>query len=608
MDFSSVPEKVSDERSPDAENICIDRNGCLVKRPGYRIYGKYPDRINGIHGFSKNGRSMLVVHSGDSLWLHGSIPKLIYSGIGNKSSFSVVCEDRLWILTGSRYLMFDGNNAVRVKDIAYVPTVKVGCEPASGAGTVYEAVNLLSDLRKIRYTGDGVTATYLVDSDGYDEIESVTVNGEKVFFSEDIGKRTVSFSYPPSEPFVAGQDNVEIVYRKHIEGNAESIESCSVMGLYGLGGADSDRVFFTGNPDRRNMDWHCSVSSPKFNVDPTYVPDTSFARVGSDSCAIVGYRRLGAYQIIVKEQNDQDASVFLRRSGIDSGGMPYFALTQGTSGIGAVSAATLANLGDEPLFLSKYRGICGIALSQVKENASLQNRSWFVDSRLTGEKDLHRAVAVEWLGRYCLFVNGRVYVLDSRQSKTYREHSGSSYVYECFYWTGVPAICACELDGDLFFGTEDGLLCRFNTDLSDDSGIFRDSISREEERPINAFWTTAFSDDGQMGRWKKTVSRQCALLTRGIKGGARISLDMSTDGEPWENIVCFEPEGSFSFGNIDFSSWSFETAQMPQALGVGKKPGRYIAVAMRISNSVMGQNLLCDGFTRSFYVDKKLKG
>ena len=608
VDFSSVPEQVSDERSPDAENVCVDRYGCLVKRPGYRIVGKYPEKINGIHRLAKNGRSMIVVHSGDSLWLHGAVPRLISTQVGNKSSFSIVCEDRLWILTGSKYLVFDGNKVARVKDIAYVPTIKIGCEPSNGAGTVYEAVNLLSDMRKVRYIGDGITTTYLVDSDGYDSVDSATVNGEKVHFAEDMGKRTISFSFPPGTPSVSGQDNVEIVYKKHIDGNSEVIEKCSVMGLYGLGGADSDRVFFTGNPDKRHMDWYCSVSSPKFNVDPTYVPDNSFAKVGSDSCAIVGYRRIGAYQLIIKEQNDQDASVYLRRSGVDADGNPYFALIQGASGLGAISSATLANLGDEPLFLSKYRGICGVVLSQVTDVTSVQNRSWFVDSRLTNEPDLKNAVSVEWLGRYCLFVNNHVYVLDSRQSKTYREHSGSSYVYECFYWSGVPAICVCESDGDLFFGTENGAVCKFNTDLSDDSGIYRDRPTEKTEIPVSAYWTTAVSDDGYIGRWKKTVSRQCALTTRSVGGVAEISCDMNTDGEPWENLIHFEPLGAALFESADFSSWSFETEKMPVSLGVGKKPGRYITVSLRISNQNIGENLLCEGLTRGFFVDKKMKG
>ena len=244
----------------------------------------------------------------------------------------------------------------------------------------------------------------------------------------------------------------------------------------------------------------------------------------------------------------------------------------------------------------------------MTENASVQNRSWFVDSRLTRENGLHRAVAVEWMGRYCLFVNGHAYVLDSRQSKTYREHSGSTYGYECFYWTDIPAVCVCESDGALFFGTKDGLLCRFNTDLGDDSGIYRDKPSEDSEEPIRAYWTTAVSDDGYIGRWKKIVSRQCALSLRSGGGGSSLSLDMSIDGEAWKNLVSFEPWGRFSFDVVDFSLFSFETVHIPRALGVEKKPGRYTAVAMRISNSDMGQNLICDGVTRSFCIDKKLKG
>ena len=608
VDFSSPPHEVSPERSPDAVNCHVDRAGRLAKRPGYRTVGSYGKRINGIHRFEYGGMARLIVHAGSSLWLHGPEPKLLASDVGSGPSSSAVCRDRLWILTGNKYLMFDGKAVRPVSDIAYVPTVKLACDPKSGAGTLFEAVNLLSDKRRILYAGDGVTKTYTVDTEGFDGIEWALVNGRPVAFCEDMGKRTVTFQRAPAKPEVPGQDNVEIVYRRHIPGNRESIENCRVLGVYGIGGADSDRLFFTGNPRLKNTDWHCGISAPEYNVDPTYIPDDSFARIGSDSCAVVGYRRLGSYQVIVKEQNDQDASLFLRSGGLDGNGCAVFALTQGASGIGGISDKTMANLGDEPLFLSRHNGICGIAVSQVTQHAAVQNRSWFVDGRLREEADLSSAVAAEWCGRYVLCVNGRAYILDSRQSKTYREHSGSSYVYECFFWDGIPACCLCESAGELYFGTAHGELCKFSTDLGDDRGMFCDYPGNRPVSPVKAYWTTPVSDDGLMNRWKKTVSRQCALLTRYDGASGRLKLEFSFDSAPWETAADFTPSGGFSFNNADFSAWSFVTPKMPVMIGVGKKPGRYRTVAMRISNAALGQDLLCQGISRSYYTDKKLKG
>ncbi|MBR4942368.1 MAG: hypothetical protein IKZ19_10260, partial [Clostridia bacterium] len=608
VDFSVLPDQVAAERSPDAKNIMVDKFGRLVKRPGFRCVGKYNGKISAIHRFEVDGSVKLIVHAGTSLWLHGASPESLYEDVGEGPSVSLVCGDRLWILTGKNYLVFDGEKVCRVSDIAYIPTVKIGCDPETGAGTIYEPVNMLSDFRRVCFVGNGESKVYLVDNSGYDCVETVKVNGQSAVFSEDMGKRTVTFTYPPPEPEVPGQDNVEIVYQKKIAGNLEMIENCRIMGLFGLGGADSDRVFFAGNPGKKNVDWHCSISDPDFDVDPTYVPDTSFAYVGADSSGILGYRRLGNCQVIIKEQSNEDAALFMRTGSVDSAGEECFALAQGASGIGCCSAATVCNLGDEPVFLSENNGICGISVNQLMGTAAVQNRSWLVDSRLTTERNLSEAAAAEWQGKYVLCINGRAYVLDSRQSKTHKEHSGSSYAYECFYWEGIPAVSLCESDGELYFGTESGELCKFNTDLGDDSAVYRDSLSEGSEREIAAFWTTARSDDGHMGKWKKTVSRQCAMLLRDTGASARVTLEMSFDGGDFETAAEFVPFGKFSFESADFSDFGFATAEMPCALGVEKKPGRYITSSMRVCNSEPGQNLLCDGITRSFYTDKKLKG
>ena len=211
---------------------------------------------------------------------------------------------------------------------------------------------------------------------------------------------TVTFDTAPAKPQVVGQDNVEITVTRS-DYSDSSIQGCRVMGLFGLGGADTDRIFFTGNPDKPNVDWHCDISAPDYNVDPTYIPDTSFAYIGAEQNPIMGYRRLGAYQVIIKGANDQDASVYLRSAALDIDGNTAFGIQQGAAGQGAVAMKSFANLGDDPLFLGA-NGIMGISNLDVTALASIQNRSFFVNPLLTQERDLSKAIAVEWRGCYVL--------------------------------------------------------------------------------------------------------------------------------------------------------------------------------------------------------------
>ena len=109
----------------------------------------------------------------------------------------------------------------------------------------------------------------------------------------------------------------------------DSINRCRFATIFGLG--NDSRVFFSGNPDAPNTDWHSGL------YDPTYVPDVSFCRIGADSSAIMGYLKQGDSLLILKADDDQDATVYLRTAALDDSGEPVFPVQQGMAGVGAVS-------------------------------------------------------------------------------------------------------------------------------------------------------------------------------------------------------------------------------------------------------------------------------
>lgn len=600
VDFASAPESVDTAHSPDALNVYVDSGGVLRKRPGYRTLREYSGkRIYGIHRYNTGTGIELVIHAGTEIRLY-STNEVLYSGANESASSSVVCGGKLWILTGREYLTYDGKKMQRVSDIAYIPTLLIGCDPKTGSGTKLESVNLISDKRKISYHGDGLTRQYAI-SGGYDEIISVEVNSVEVTaYNEDAGHRSITFTYAPSEPFISGEDNVIITYKKSVSGYASTIEKCRYIGLYGLGGADSDRVFFTGNPDKKNVDWHCDISAPGYNIDPTYIPDTSFSYIGSDASAICGYRRFGSYQIIIKEQNAQDATVYLRKSGLDENGEAYFSLMQGAAGIGAVSPGSIASLGDEPLFLSRHDGICGITSSYVTQITSVQNRSWFIDRKLKSEPGLENAVAVSWDGKYLLCVNNHIYLLDSRVNKTYKERSGGSYVFEAFYWEGIPAICFCECDGVLYFGTASGSVCRLSTDL-DPEGRYRDisSVFEGEDSAIRAYWCTAFDDDKYPTRNKSINSHWLAIQASDTIGRVKASFRRD-ESEEWIDLRDYEPKLNFDFGIIDFANFKFSTGKQQWTIPIHTKIKKYKRLQFRIENSEKGRGLSLSSIIKTF--------
>ena len=164
--------------------------------------------------------------------------------------------------------------------------------------------------------------------------------------------------------------------------------------------------------------------------------------------------------MIIKEDNQQDSTIFQRWGNMNSDGSVTFSIEQGIAGTGAISRHCFASLVDEPLFFSK-RGIMATTNSNVLLERSVQNRSYFVDAKLINEPNLDKAIACEWNGYYVLAVNGRAYVLDGR-NKTYKSQSESDYVYECYHWENIPAICFLSIGNELYFGTADGRVCKLS--------------------------------------------------------------------------------------------------------------------------------------------------
>ena len=296
----------------------------------------------------------------------------------------------------------------------------------------------------------------------------------------------------------SGVDNLEIEYRKAAEEGKDDLSTLNACDTFGL---FENRVFLTGNPDKPAYDWH---SGPD---DPTYLPDTGYAKVGAGGSAVMGYRAVGSAQAIIKAESRQDASVYLRTAA-KLGEETVFSLRQGVSGQGAIAKRAFANILDDPLFLTR-NGVYAITSNLVTEERTLAGRSRFLDPRLTREQNLEQAVGCGWNGMYLLsMTDGNVYLLDGKQNKVYLENSitGANYNYEAYHWTDLPATVWMPDGENLFFGTADGRLCRLNTDIQ---GVEK---YNDDGAPVKAARATRVEFCGDFLRYKTMVKKGSGLL------------------------------------------------------------------------------------------------
>lgn len=593
-DFSSDPCNVNPHRSPYCTNMISDAGGMPEKRVGWRtVHNIGGGRVNGLFSCKFGSETKFLAHVGTKIytWSMEETPALALSGVHDGRSQAAILGGKLWIVTGGDYLCWDGVSVTDVTqdDFAKAPTTVISRDPAGG-GEPHEDINLVGRYRVNSFLADGSSTEYLLDSSIDDEgTITVTVDGETVTgWTVNRAAGKITFQTAPAAPLAGAADNVQIKFPHSVSGYADRIRKCTIITTYGVAGAD--RVVLSGNPDYPNLDW-----TSEYN-NPAYIRDLSYSNVGLEGVAIRGYCRMGESLGIVKEPRKGDSSLFLRTATLNDDGEAVFPIKAELAGIGAINTSSFARLLDEPLFLTGT-GIYALTSSLYTSERMAQNRSYFLNGALTREKELEKAVAVQWDGMYLLALpNGHVYVLDGKQSKSYRFSNQHEYSYEGYFWDGIPAICwLTHNDGateHLYFGTADGRICRMNNDWE---GVRRYS---DDGAAIPAVWSTKLDDDGDATVEKTLIKRGSAVT---IKPGRSTSAKIYViKDEEAERLIASGSMAIFDWEDIDFEDFTFETYDGPKDIMLHTKVKKYKRLQIIVVNDEKEQSFGVYAITKHF--------
>ena len=598
VDFSQDPSLVDRKRSPYAVNLISDDGGNPVKRLGWRVIHELESPVHNIWRGEINGEDKIIVHAGTKIYEITDNEAIEKATVGNTkgTGFFLRKGDKdgknekgyLWFTAGGNYYYYNGETVGLVKDIATRPKILISRNP-DGGGVTYDEVNLLTGRKTVSFLGDSTSKEYKLPAENIDSVDEVRVMGsdgeftvlESSNYTVDLVAGKVTFTTAHA-PVNEGEDNVEIDYTDENEENVSFIENCTISAVYGYNA--SNRVFLSGNAEYRAYQWYSAI------FDPTYFGDLCYAVVGAGETSIMGYSKIGEYLAIVKEDNEQDTTVFLCYGELDSEGNISFSTKPGIAGIGAISKYCFKNLGDEPLFLSRM-GIYAITSTLLSYERVAKNRSYFVDKKLTAEENLENAVACEWNGYYLLAVNGNVYVLDSRHSSGNR--NTSDYTYEAYFWDNVPAVCFLSYGGNLYFGTADGKICKFNTDI-DNMGKYCDGGTYDENlayisggQAISTLWST--TNDADVGvQYFKTLNKKGCLAVLSPYARSSCSAYFVVDGNPKE-LITSDTFDIFDWADIDFERLSFDSNDSPRELYFNKKKKKYKRLQIVLMNTAINE-------------------
>ncbi len=316
---------------------------------------------------------------------------------------------------------------------------------------------------------EGEAVSFEILNSGSDKTKLYVTGGTgEAVGSIDFEKGRISLTID-TVPQIEGADNIFVKFSAGAS-KGETVRGCSFGVLFGADG-NTDRLFLSGNRDMQNVDFYSEAE------DFTYFPDRNYCVVGSDASAITGYIRLADSTLVIfKEEYMNEPSLFYRTgttqidydsAGVISDVYGIFPVVAGAMGETLISRHALSNFGDDALMLSS-NGVYGIVLG---ENSRTTERYTRERSRSINEKLKHNnlagAAAIVYQNKYFLAVDDVCYVADGRFTFRTSDSLDGAFNYEWWYWDNIPAHVFAVYEGELYFGTADGRLCRFDGEYTD---------------------------------------------------------------------------------------------------------------------------------------------
>lgn len=531
VDFTNEPAIVNISRSPDALNVWKNysdtQGSCIETRPGYKKLADFGYKILGFYVYDNKA----FIHSGTNLYVWTNFPDtpatttLLKSNMNNVRSTFLIFDNKLYILDGVNYLVYD-TQLKNVKDAnPFIPTTSTTRSP-SGGGDLYQDVNLLTPKRRNSFWADGTSTEYYLDAQQIDGVEEVLVNDVVVTnYTVDNLLGKVTFTTAPSQ--AVNTDNVVITFSKTISGYADRIAKCTKMVVF------DRRIFFASTPDYPNAVFHCELNNPGYISDLAYYQDG--AGESKIKNIVVGNNILWVF----KEQNQENDTIFYHTATSDSTGKVY-PNYQGNVSTGCYADAT--NYKDDIVFLSKY-GLEGISSEDIQSRQLLSHKSSLVDNKLINENNYDMSMMAEWEGYLLVAVNHKIYLADMRQ--LYNGNTG--YEYEWYLWDLTESgMCYIkEYYGNLYMGADDG-------------SIFVFEGTNDDGTAITSYWTTPMDNFGYGNERKTTNKRGGVAKIKTIPNGAIKVAEITNRTSENKDISRYSANG-FDFANIDFSNFAFTT-------------------------------------------------
>lgn len=467
---------------------------------------------------------------------------------------------RIYIMSAGNTVYFEGGLFQTAN--AYIPLVIAGAEPATGNGTTFENINLLSGQRRIDYSADGTTNAYILPDEALSVDRIVIDNVEQTVGSAgsfDAAVHTFTFGTAPTK----GVGNVEFTYSTNAETAEQNRMRIVKMALTeAYNGSTDTRLFVAG--DGSNICYYSGVTQDG-EASPMYFPAMNEIAVDMTSAAVTGLVR-----------HYSKLMVFTRGGGAYTISYEPVTQTDGSTVAGFYLRSANRQFGND--VMGQVETVNNFARTVTKDGIYSWNitASYYQDERYAKrisdkvEKSLKSADITN------------VIACDDNFGKTYyvflNDEEGTVLVNR--YDLGKEGVW-CIYKGELFRGVKNAMVSHgvmvFNNETEmfylDANQVYDAATTNGDTRQqIKALWESGYMDFGADFQRKYSSELYVSMLPR-----THSSMFITAATDRREEYAEKEVSSNiFSWIGADFRWWTFNTNVAPKINRVRLKVKKFV--------------------------------
>lgn len=464
----------------------------------------------------------------------------------------------LYIMSAVNTLVWDGEEFTPAE--FYVPLVVTGANPAGG-GTQLEGINMLTSLRRIDYSADGEATAYVLPSEATGitavKIDNVDYALDTLGTFDD-ATHTFTFNSAP----VKGVGNVEITYDTDDAATEESRLKIAAMPLVeAYNGSTDTRLFVAG--DGSNICYYTGVPSSG-KATALYFPGMNEVAVDMSGSPVTGLQRHYSKLLVFKPDGTYTITyepVTLTDGSVIAG----FYLRAANREFGNEAMGQVQTVNNYPRTITKGGVYEWRITSTYYQDERYAKRVSDPVQKSLAEADVEKIVTC-----------------DDDHSKTYyiflNDDEGTVLVNRyALGKDGIWCVYRSNLCRNVQYAMMNGGAMAFMTDT--DMFYFDEYATKDapleiggEAQAIQAVWESGYMDFGADFRRKYSSLIYVSMLP---EASSSLTITAATDKREsyLEKVI-----GStiFSFGNMDFSRFSFDMNRTPKIRRVRLKVKKFV--------------------------------